>query len=294
MNYETVPCILCNSHNFTTLFSKPFENGENFNLVRCSNCGLEFVNPRPYYSNIHLYYKEYFNKRTDRGYNNYFSEYMRNEVLRLLTLNLIDLHFYDFERALGKEKWSLDIGCAAGYFVDYLTQRGWHAEGIDIAEDCIEFARNSLHVNAYCGDFLSYEFNKKYDCITMWATIEHLHYPDKFIEKIFSLLHNNGMLYISTCRSSAFSFGVLFGKNWRYYNFPHHLYFFSYRTLAKLLQLKGFAVTRFVTYGSGIGKPGSMIRKLADMAAKKMYLGDMMLVAAKKVGTYDSLHESLS
>ncbi len=283
MSYETVPCILCNSYNFKPLFSKPFENGENFTLVQCNRCGLEFVNPRPIYSKMHHYYKEYFTARTDRGYNNYFSESMRSEVLRLLWLNLADLEFFEFESTLGKDKYALDIGCAAGYFVDYLARRGWHAEGIDIAQDCIEYACNVLQVNAHCGDFLSFQFNKQFDCITLWATIEHLHYPEKFIEKIFSLLHKNGMLYISTCRSSIVSFGALFGKHWRYYNFPHHLYFFSYKTLAKLLQLKGFTVTRFVTYGSGVGKPETVLRKLADIAAKKLYLGDMMLIAAKKV-----------
>jgi len=282
MSYETAPCVLCNTYNFKPLFSKPFENGEEFTLVRCRHCGLEFVNPRPYYNEMSRYYKEYFNQRTDRGYNNYFSESMHREVLRLLTLNLKDLQFYDFEASLPGEKYALDIGCAAGYFVDYLTRRGWHAEGIDIAQDCIEYAHNNLKVNAYCGDFLSFHFNKQYHCITLWATIEHLHYPDKFIEKIHTLLHDEGMLYLSTCRSSAFSARLLYGKKWRYYNFPHHLYFFSYRTLAKLLQLKGFAVTRFVTYGSGIGKPKTLVRKLADSAAKRLYLGDMMLIAARK------------
>ena len=283
MRYETVPCILCNTYNYKPLFSKPCENGEEFTLVQCKNCGLEFVNPRPHYNEMHTYYKEYFNKRTDRGYNNYFSELMHREVLRLLTLNLADLQFYDFESSLQGKKYALDIGCAAGYFVDYLTHRGWHAEGIDIAQDCIRFAQDTLHVNAYCGDFLTFQFNKRYQCITLWATIEHLHNPDAFIEKIYSLLDDNGMLYLSTCRSSVFSARVLFGKNWRYYNFPHHLYFFSYRTLAKLLQLKGFAVTRFVTYGSGIGKPGTYMRTIADKAAKRLYLGDMMLIAARKM-----------
>lgn len=283
MSYETVPCILCNTYNFKPLFSKPCEDGEEFTLVRCKNCGLEFVNPRPQYNAMHKYYKKYFSQRTDRGYNNYFSESMHKEVLRLLTLNLTDLQFYDFESSLKDEKYALDIGCAAGYFVDFLARRGWHAEGIDIAQDCIRFAQNTLHVHAYCADFLTFHFSKRYQCITLWATLEHLHNPDKFIEKSYSLLDDNGMLYLSTCRSSVFSARMLYGKNWRYYNFPHHLYFFSYRTLAKLLQLKGFAITRFVTYGSGIGKPGTCIRTIADKAAKRLYLGDMMLIAARKV-----------
>lgn len=282
MNYEHVPCIICKSFDTTLRFSKPWGDDEVFTLVRCKHCGLEFVNPRPFYNDMPQYYKGYFDKRTDRGYSDYFSKAMQTEVLRLLALNLADLNFYEFESTLPDTRYALDIGCAAGYFVDYMAKRGWKSSGIDIAPDCINYATTQLHVDAYCDDFLTFNFTNTYHLITLWATIEHLHYPDRFLEKIFSLLHDDGLLYISTCRSSIWSPRILFGKRWRYYNFPHHLYFFSYATLAKLLQLKGFTITRFATYGSGICKAGSTIRTVADGLAKKLYLGDMMLIAAKK------------
>ena len=44
--------------------------------------------------------KKYFLRRTDRGYNNYFSEEMRKEVCRVYEQNLKDLKFDDYEESL--------------------------------------------------------------------------------------------------------------------------------------------------------------------------------------------------
>ena len=73
-----------------------------------------------------------------------------------------------------------------------------------------------------------------------------------------------------------------FGANWRYYNFPEHLFFFSYESMKKLLELNGFKIVSYSTYGSGMGKGGSIVRKITDHLAKNYYLGDMMLIGAVK------------
>ena len=75
----------------------------------------------------------------------------------------------------------------------------------------------------------------------------------------------------------------LFGKRWRFYNFPEHIYFFSFKTLKMMLEQSGFRIVDTVTYGSGFGNPGTVIRKAADFCAKKFDLGDMMLVSARKM-----------
>ena len=75
----------------------------------------------------------------------------------------------------------------------------------------------------------------------------------------------------------------LYGRNWRFYNFPEHLYFFSRSAIKKLLERKGFRIIRCSTYGSGFGRAGSIRRKAADVMAKRLRLGDMMLIAAEKV-----------
>lgn len=279
---EAVPCILCGAADPRPLFAKAARNGEVFTLTRCRGCGLQYVNPRPDLNEIGAYYAEYFTTRTDRGYNDYFSEQTRREIGRVTTLNLADLGFPRYEASLAEPRRALDIGCAAGYFVDYLTRRGWRAAGIDTAGDCIDHARtHGLDVRA--GDYLQASFDESFHLVTLWATIEHLHRPDRFLEKIARELVPGGMLYISTCRAGGWNVQRLFGPSWRFYNFPEHLYFFSRRHLVRLLARHDFRIEHYATYGSNLFPAGSLRRRLADRAVKALGLGDMMIVAARRV-----------
>lgn len=278
---ETAYCALCGSAPKKFIFAKSSVSGEKLSLMKCRGCGLEFIDPRPSPDDIKIYYSgDYFKERTDRGYNNYFSSEIKLEITRVLEMNLADLGFFDYEKTLAGVKSILDIGCAAGYSVEFFKNRGWRSKGIDIARGCVDFAkRNGLDV--VYGSYLETDFEKKFDAITLWASIEHLHRPDLFLEKILFDLKPGGVLYISTCKA-GFGFKTLAGAGWRFYNFPEHLYFFSGRNIKKLLRLKGFMPIRYSTYGTGFGQPGTFVRKTADRAAKKLSLGDMMIIAAVK------------
>jgi 2-polyprenyl-3-methyl-5-hydroxy-6-metoxy-1,4-benzoquinol methylase len=278
---EKPDCIVCGSREITSLFSKSSDRGELFTLCRCTNCGLRFISPRPTEEAMKARYQStYFTKRTDRGYDNYFSEATMKEITRVLRLNLQDLNFFQFENAVSQPRRYLDIGCAAGYSVLFMKERGWDASGIDIAGKCINFGKHQLGLHLIEGNYLKTEFREQFHCISLWATIEHLHRPDLFLQKIHRDLFPGGLLVLSTCRAGGFMY--LYGKNWRYYNFPEHLYYFTYRQLARLLMNTGFTIRARSFYGSGFGRPGSVIRKIADRAAKKLHLGDMMIVAASK------------
>jgi SAM-dependent methyltransferase len=279
---ENVSCALCGCAENKPLFAKNSSTGESFTLVKCTGCGLKYVDPRPAEDEIAKYYESvYFTQRTDRGYNNYFSDEVRGSVMRTLAMNLKDLGFFEFEKTTGQGSSVLDIGCAAGYSVEYFRNRGWHSKGIDISTDCVDAAR-SRGLDVTRGSYLETEYPQKFDLITLWASIEHLHRPGAFLEKIHGDLKPGGLVYISTCRDSILSFSAAAGRGWRFYNFPEHLYFFSASSLKKLLRGKGFTPNRLFTYGSGFGAPGSMVRKAADFAAKKFYMGDMMIIAAEK------------
>lgn len=280
---EFTSCIICCNNEPEKLFEKPSENGDLFTLVKCPACGLEYVNPRPGMNEIGDYYRnQYFTRRSDRGYDNYFSPELRYEIERVMKMNLSDLGFYGFESMIENPAYALDIGCAAGYFVRYLQDRGWQSRGIDISPECVDHAVNRLGVRVQQGNVLDAEFSETFHLVTLWATIEHLHHPHLVLQKAWEILKPGGYLYISTCRTGPLSFQFLKKKNWRFYNFPEHLYFFNEKTLGTLLWRYGFIRDTFITYGSGMGKPGSIPRKIADFTARHLYLGDMMLISARK------------
>jgi SAM-dependent methyltransferase len=279
----TSPCIVCGNDEALPSFEKTGAGNRMYALVGCTQCGLEFIHPQPSVDDLNdCYQSDYFTKRTDRGYDNYFSPEIRKEIERVIALNLKGLKFESFEDSIPGKKRSLDIGCAAGYFVNYIKDRKWEAQGIEISKPCTEFARNKLGLNVLDADYLTTHYTEKFDLITLWATIEHMPQPERVIQKAFSDLREGGMLYLSTCRRGGFNFMQLAGQSWRYYNFPEHLWFFSLSNIKKLLRHSGFTMVRSFTYGSGYSKPGSMLRKIADYIARHFRAGDMIVLAAVK------------
>jgi 2-polyprenyl-3-methyl-5-hydroxy-6-metoxy-1,4-benzoquinol methylase len=129
-----------------------------------------------------LYEQAYFSQRTDRGYNDYFSENLRREITRVLTLNLHDTGFFQWEKKLGHDRSVLDIGCAAGYSVAFMAERGWRSSGIDVSKVCVAHARGTLNLDVTCGNYLMQHY-EPLDLITLWATIEHLDNPRDCIAK---------------------------------------------------------------------------------------------------------------
>ncbi|TGN17565.1 class I SAM-dependent methyltransferase [Leptospira idonii] len=289
---EMVVCNTCEGKTFSALFSKQSPLGEEFHIVKCKSCGLVQVNPQPSLAEVIRYYSDsYFTQRTDRGYDNYYSDAIRSEISRVFQLNLTDLKFFEWEKnykQTGASLSSLDIGCAAGYFVDYMRSKGYRSEGIEVADGPVRFAREKLGLTVHQEDFLSWDkgFQKQYDVITLWATIEHLHKPKETLEKIYRHLKPGGCLVLSTCR-----YGILArwkGPNWRYLNVPEHLYYYSLSGLLSLLKKLNYKSSVSLSYGSGLtSKPNAgflfrMIKKIADPLVKKTNQGDMMAILTVK------------
>lgn len=284
---EIIPCNTCGSSEFKPLFSKSNHKNELFHIVQCIRCSLVQVSPQPSPIEVASYYsEEYFLKRSDRGYDNYFSEGIRDEISRVFGLNLKDLDFQTWEKSLSYAKRCLDVGCAAGYFVDYMQSRGWDSYGIDIAQAPVKFAQDKLKLKVEQVDFLEWKPTDPFDLITLWASIEHLHKPKETLEKIYTHLKPGGRVILSTCRWGILA--KLQGPSWRYLNVPEHLYYYSLPGIVKLCRSLGFEKKKHVTYGSGLTakKNPSLLYKtlkyLADPTVKFLDQGDMMALCFAK------------
>lgn len=292
---ELIPCNTCGENRFRPIFTKESPLGETFSIVSCVRCGLVQVNPQLDFLAVKKYYDDsYFTQRTERGYDNYYSDKLRTEISRVFQLNLNDLDFFSWEKVRisqlppGEKLSSLDIGCAAGYFVAYQKERGYDAFGIEIADGPVRFARETLKLNIFQENFLDWDnqFQKQFDVITLWATIEHLHNPKETLEKIQKHLKPGGVLILSTCRYGLLA--KLGGKNWRYLNVPEHLYYYSYQGLKNLLLSLGYRNPVSFTYGSGMtSRAGASLsfklrKRVMDQLVKWFQLGDMMVYMVRK------------
>lgn len=296
---KLVPCNACGSMEFKRLFDKESSLRETFQVVQCK-CGLVQVNPQPDLDAVRPYYEShYFQKRTDRGYDNYFSDTLRDEIRRVYQLNLEDLAFFDYESKVlaaaetqddsaRQKPRALDAGCAAGYFVEFLKERGWNSEGIEISEAAASAGRKrGLRITV--GDFLtsSEMIPESYDLVTFWASLEHMHDPARVLLRSKELLKPGGRMILSTCRYGLLA--RLRGKEWRYMNVPEHLYFFGRSGLKRFASELGFRVVKSVTYGSGLTtrKDASAFynraKRILDPLVKFTGQGDMMAFHLEKM-----------
>lgn len=237
--------------------------------------------PRPTAEELaECYQGAYFEQRTDRGYADYRSDAVRRQIERVYVMNLRDLGFFEVEpellRAGGR---SLDVGCAAGYFVEFLHRRGWSASGVEISAPMVAHARKA-GLDVVQADFLTCPVLEDYDFVTLWASLEHFANPRLLIERLARAVRPGGSLILSTCRRGLLS--SLLGPSWRYMNVPEHLFFFSLPGLVRLFDEYGFTAVRHVTYGSGMTmRQGASwlyraSKSLADSLVKITGQGDMM------------------
>lgn len=284
-------CGICNSQNFRSLFQKKSEKGEAFWIARCGSCGTVQTIPRPSAEELTACYQgAYFERRTDRGYADYTSEAVRNQVERVFAMNLTDMGFFEWEdrlRQVTPTPRALDVGCAAGYFVRYMEGRGWASEGIEISASMTDYARNGLGLNVRQGDFLADGPGGAYDLVTLWASLEHFPDPRRLAIRLREALVPDGRLILSTCRWGLLS--RMLGPRWRYMNVPEHLYFFSLRGIRRFFQGYGFELEAFTTYGSGLtARPGAgrlyaLAKSLADPFVKRFGQGDMMALRFRRI-----------
>ncbi len=99
----------------------------------------------------------------------------------------------------GRGKFALDVGCAYGYVVEFLSRLGYHAFGTDISKFALNQA-NTLGYRDLClssAERLPFRRNL-FDLVTCFEVLEHLNEPERTISEICDILKPKGVLIITT------------------------------------------------------------------------------------------------
>jgi Methyltransferase domain len=244
-------CAVCGG---TTL--RPALQKDGFDLVSCATCGLLMRAQLPSRDELEqIYGLEYFEFRPENpvdGYADYLgdAEWHRETARRRLAL--IDR----FAPSRGK---LLDVGAAGGFFVEEAIRAGWQAEGIDVAQHVVEWGRRELDVPLRVADLSALEGSSAYSAVTMWDYIEHSLDPAGELARSNDLLAPRGIVALSTGDLDSLAARVSRSR-WHLLTPRHHNFFFSARTLRRLLERSGFEVV-------WLGHPGSRY-SLAHLAYK--------------------------
>lgn len=241
-------CIACNSDKNIGLFRDNSFLGHP--VYVCGKCGLYFFYASD--SDIEKKCNEYYTseywgtvrKKWDEGRKSL------NAIIKALrffgTQPLQQLwHYKMIKRHVSakKSKKLLDIGAGKGEFLDFFSNKGYNAYGIEPDKNNAERI-NKLFGRKVCINSLAEKANLKetFDVIYLCHVFEHLIRPDKFIEKIKNNLSSDGIIFLEVPNCE--------NKKILQNSIEHHphIYNFTYDSLKKLFESHNYRVLKIGAY----------------------------------------------
>lgn len=287
-----MPCLFCGVHDERLRF----RDGD-YRVVECARCGHVYVNPRLPAERLHeMYQEEYWT--SDRAKEFGYTEYLADASLYLRTYRMRSTVLDAYKRGPGRV---LDVGCAAGFFLKVMADKGWTTTGIEISAPMVNYAKQQLGLDdVHRGDVLSVDLGDRppYDVITLWDVIEHLERPDEHLARVAELLADDGVLVLETQDVSS-RFARAMGRKWQHYKHEEHLYHFHPDSLRRLLEQCGFRILentprrggKFVSMSFLVERVGKLHPALSLLASPLKLIGganlyvnlrdEMVVVAAK-------------
>ena len=89
---------------------------------------------------------------------------------------------YNFALLYVANKKVLDAACGTGYGVDLMSKIAREVDGCDVDIETVSFAKDKYPNFFFADDLNNPQWAMDYDVITSFETIEHLEYPETFLE----------------------------------------------------------------------------------------------------------------
>jgi SAM-dependent methyltransferase len=242
--------------------------------MRCLSCDLIYANVTES-DIVHAYEMDY--------YKSVYPDYENDK-------NIHDMNNFKLLRKIEKyfpPGTMIEIGSAFGFFLEVAEKRKWKAHGYETSEYASAIARTKYHQDVRTTNFLTDDIQTKVDVICLFDTIEHLLKPSLYIEKISDSLKKNGGLIITTGDISSWVARVS-GKKWRMIVPPLHIYYYSRRTITRLLEQYGFEIlsisneSKYQNLNSILKYQFGINKKAVPQIPVRVNIGDIMQVIAKK------------
>jgi len=218
------PCPICNKEDIASLLhTKDYSlTGEDFQIIQCANCTLEYTDPAPSKEAIAPYYNfpSYISHTdTKEGLVNQIYHKVRNHTLTQKT-NWVQSLFTGHKGQL------LEVGAGTGAFAHSMLNKGWKVTALEPDAASRQKALENYDINLLPIEELFQLEPAKYEVITLWHVLEHVHDLNTYMKTFNSLLKPNGRLIIAVPNYTSYDAG--FYKNfWAAYDVPRHLYHFS-------------------------------------------------------------------
>ncbi len=253
--FEDIVCKACGSN------APPIKIGEvsdheyrsvamDFPVVRCRECGLVYLNPRPDGSELgRIYPANYYSYHLgvspeSPGRPSFVQRLFqrRNEDALRSKLALSGFKPEFFSRPVRV----LDVGCGVGAQLDTFKALlpGSELHGIEMGEHAVHATRARGHT-AYYGRFEDIDLPANYfDIVYSSHVIEHVEAPLEFLERCRAVASPRAIIIIETPNTDCVEFESLKGRHWGGYHAPRHFYLFNPQNMTTMAARAG--LTRIV------------------------------------------------
>ncbi len=232
-------CPVCGSAGISEVF-KVKDNTvsqEHFEIDHCRNCQVRFTQNSPSETSIGAYYKsEDYISHTDtsKGLINRIYRFVRNFSLNQKR-NLV-------EKETGLKNGNLlDVGSGTGHFASTMQKAGWQVTGLEPDEAARAVALQEHSIELLPSGELFNLSEKRFNAITLWHVLEHVHDVKKYIQTFKKLLSDNGKLFIAVPNYTSYD-AEKYKEYWAAYDVPRHLYHFTPNTMQWLMKECGLKI----------------------------------------------------
>ena len=133
----------------------------------------------------------------------------------------------------------LDVGAAAGFFLQGFADMGWEVRGIEPNETMARYAGELSGIHVTTGVFEEYDDGERFDLVSMIQVLPHLVDPKKAMVRAALLTKPGGHLLIETWNRRSWT-ARLWGKRWHEYSPPSVLHWFTPSSVQNLAEEAGF------------------------------------------------------
>jgi SAM-dependent methyltransferase len=237
-------------------------SADSFLAVRCTSCGLVYLNPRPSASELGRIYPP--------NYHAFDFSQSRYGIVYRIRRRLEARRALAWCRGLPADARILDVGCGDGFHLRILRDFGrgsWQLEGVEPDARAAAAAR-AAGLTVHRGTIQEVELPPAhYDLVLLIATIEHVEDPASVLRAVRNLLRPGGRVVMVTDNTETWDFRLFGSRHWGGYHFPRHWNLFSASTLRLLAARSDLEVVAVSTVLSPVNWVYSLHNLLTDWKA---------------------------
>jgi 2-polyprenyl-3-methyl-5-hydroxy-6-metoxy-1,4-benzoquinol methylase len=268
---EIKTCFLCGIEGlpfYAEMHDRLFDVQGVWSFLRCSQCGLVWLHPRPITEDMGGVYPSFYYTHNNQdkllkqnslrnsvknlilstafSYSDLFGKYSPKKMIgRLLSLlfPLKEIVGASIMYMNGSRKGKLlDVGCGNGQFLAKMQNLGWEAMGIEPDVQAAQVAQKQFGVPVIMINLEKAGLPDNYfDVVTMNHVIEHLDDPINSLQECQRILKPRGKLILLSPNINSLGHKI-FREFWLGIDPPRHFYLYSLQTLKACIEKVGFQI----------------------------------------------------